>query len=214
MVIFSPINLTAVNFIGAITLKRIFILNGHPAEHSLSRTLVEAYADAARQAGHEVRVTHLHDLQFDGDFGWVNFEHPKPLEPALEQWLQDLSWSEHFMMSTPMWWGGLPAKLKGLFDRTLLPGRTFDTRKKTLLGLPTPMLTGRSARVVLTSDTPGWFMRLAYKNALLWQVRRQILEFVGLKPTRLTHLGPASEAKPEQVQRWVKQIQQLGTQAA
>ena len=195
-------------------MKRIFILNGHPAEHSLSRTLVEAYADAARQAGHEVRITHLHDLHFDGDFEWVNFEHPKPLEPALEQWLQDLSWSEHFMMSTPMWWGGLPAKLKGLFDRALLPGRTFDTRKKTLLGLPTPMLTGRTARVVITSDTPGWFMRLAYKNALLWQVRRQILEFVGLKPTRLTHLGPASEAKPEQVQRWVKQIQQLGTQAA
>ena len=195
-------------------MKRIFILNGHPAEHSLSRTLVEAYADAARQAGHEVRITHLHDLHFDGDFEWVNFEHPKPLEPALEQWLQDLSWSEHFMMSTPMWWGGLPAKLKGLFDRALLPGRAFDTRKKTLLGLPTPMLTGRTARVVITSDTPGWFMRLAYKNALLWQVRRQILEFVGLKPTRLTHLGPASEAKPEQVQRWVKQIQQLGTQSA
>lgn len=195
-------------------MKRIFILNGHPAEHSLSRTLVEAYADAARQAGHEVRITHLHDLHFDGDFEWVNFEHPKPLEPALEQWLQDLSWSEHFMMSTPMWWGGLPAKLKGLFDRALLPGRAFDTRKKTLLGLPTPMLTGRTARVVITSDTPGWFMRLAYKNALLWQVRRQILEFVGLKPTRLTHLGPASEAKPEQVQRWVKQIQQLGARAA
>ena len=206
--------MTAVNFIESPAMKRIFILNGHPAEHSLSRTLVEAYADAARQAGHEVRITHLHDLHFDGDFEWVNFEHPKPLEPALEQWLQDLSWSEHFMMSTPMWWGGLPAKLKGLFDRALLPGRTFDTRKKTLLGLPTPMLTGRTARVVITSDTPGWFMRLAYKNALLWQVRRQILEFVGLKPTRLTHLGPASEAKPEQVQRWVKQIQQLGTQAA
>lgn len=195
-------------------MKRIFILNGHPAERSLSRTLVEAYADAARQAGHEVRLTHLHDLAFDADFGWVDYQQPKALEPALEQLLQDLSWSEHFMMSTPMWWGGLPAKLKGLFDRALLPGRAFDTRKKSLLGLPMPMLTGRSARVVITSDTPGWFMRLAYKNALIWQLRRQILEFVGLKPTRLTHLGPASEAKPEQVQRWVKQIQDLGAQAA
>ena len=97
-------------------MKRIFILNGHPAERSLSRTLVEAYADAARQAGHEVRLTHLHDLAFDADFGWVDYQQPKALEPALEQLLQDLSWSEHFMMSTPMWWGGLPAKLKGLFE--------------------------------------------------------------------------------------------------
>ncbi|MGE0347883.1 NAD(P)H-dependent oxidoreductase [Hydrogenophaga sp.] len=149
-------------------MKRIFILNGHPAERSLSRTLVEAYADAARQAGHEVRLTHLHDLRFDTDYGKGNFDDPKPLEPELEQLLQDLSWSEHFMMSTPMWWGGLPAKLKGLFDRALLPGRAFDTRSKTLIGLPRPMLTGRSARVVVTSDTPGWFMRLAYRNALLW----------------------------------------------
>ncbi|MDO8887689.1 MAG: NAD(P)H-dependent oxidoreductase [Hydrogenophaga sp.] len=195
-------------------MKRIFILNGHPAETSLSRTLVEAYADAARQAGHEVRLTHLHDLHFDTDFGWVDFENPKPLEPALEQLLQDLSWSEHFMMSTPMWWGGLPAKLKGLFDRALLPGRAFDTRNKTLIGLPRPMLTGRTARVVITSDTPGWFMRLAYKNALIWQLRRQILEFVGLKPTRLTHLGPASEPKAGEVARWVAQVRRLGSQAA
>lgn len=195
-------------------MKRIFILNGHPAEQSLSRTLVEAYADAARRAGHEVRLTHLHDMKFDADFGWADYQTPKVLEPVLEQWVQDLSWSEHFMMSTPMWWGGLPAKVKGLFDRALLPGRAFDTRKKTRLGLPMPLLTGRTARVVVTSDTPGWFMRLAYKNALFWQLRRQILEFVGLKPTRLTHLGPASDAKPDQVQRWVKQIQALGAKAA
>ncbi|PZO16835.1 MAG: flavodoxin family protein [Burkholderiales bacterium] len=195
-------------------MKRIFILNGHPAERSLSRTLVEAYADGARQAGHEVRLTHLHDLHFDTDFGWVEIERPKPLEPALEQLLQDLSWSEHFMMSTPMWWGGLPAKLKGLFDRALLPGRAYDTRKKNMIGLPSPMLTGRTARVVITSDTPGWFMRLAYKNALIWQLRRQILEFVGLKPTRLTHLGPASEPKAGEVQRWVAQVRELGSRAA
>jgi NAD(P)H dehydrogenase (quinone) len=195
-------------------MKRIFIFNGHPVKNSLSRTLVEAYADAARQAGHEVRLTHLHDLSFDTDFAWVDFEHPKPLEPELEQWLQDLSWSEHFMMSTPMWWGGLPAKLKGLFDRALLPGRAFDTRHKTLLGLPGPLLTGRTARVVITSDTPGWFMRLAYRNALVWQLRGQILEFVGLKPTRITHLSPASEPKAGAVQRWVKQVRALGSQAA
>lgn len=194
-------------------MKRIFILDGHPAERSLSRSLVQAYADAAREAGHEVRLTHLNELDFDLDFGRAGFANPKPLEPVLEQFLEDLAWSEHFMLSTPMWWGGLPAKLKGLFDRALLPGRTFDTRNTVLFGLPRPMLTGRTARVVVTSDTPGLFFRLAYKNALLWQLRRQILEFIGFKPTRLTHLAPASEPKAGEVQRWVAQVSELGRRA-
>ncbi len=49
--------------------KRIFILDGHPAGASLSRALAEKYADEARNAGHAVRLTHLHELAFDSDFG-------------------------------------------------------------------------------------------------------------------------------------------------
>lgn len=191
-------------------MKRIYILDGHPAAGSLSRSLAQAYGDAARAAGHEVRVTHLHELQFDTDFGQASFRGSKPLEPALEQMLQDLSWSEHFVLVTPMWWGGLPAKLKGLIDRAFLPGRTFDPRTTTRVGLPAPLLQGRSARVILTSDTPGWFMRLIYRNALIWQLRGQILGFVGIRPSRFTHLSGASEPRPGVVARWIGQVERLG----
>ncbi|MDN3719732.1 NAD(P)H-dependent oxidoreductase [Roseibium salinum] len=34
-------------------------------------------------------------------------------------------WCEHFVVVHPLWWGGLPAKLKGVFDRILLPGMAF-----------------------------------------------------------------------------------------
>ena len=153
------------------TPKRIYILNGHPAENSLNRTLAETYAEAARQAGHDVRLTHLHDLTFDADYGFAGYSQHKPLESQLEQVLQDLEWSEHVVLTTPMWWGGLPGKLKGLFDRVLLPGRTFNTRKTDWMGMPTPMLGGRTGRVIMTSDTPGWFMRWVYRNAMLRQLR-------------------------------------------
>ena len=126
------------------TSKRIFILNGHPAETSLNRTLAEAYAEAARAAGHDVRVTHLTDLDFDPDYGFGGYTNKKPLEDGLEKVLTDIEWSEHMVLTTPMWWGGLPAKLKGLFDRALLPGRAFNTRETDWMGMPRPMLTGRT----------------------------------------------------------------------
>ncbi len=194
--------------------KKILILDGHPGETSLSRTFAETYAQAAQQQGHEVRMIHLSELQFDHDFGQGNYEEFKPLEPVLEDVLSDLEWSEHLVLTTPMWWGGLPAKLKGLIDRAFIPGRTFDTRNTTRIGFPSPMLTGRTARVILTSDTPGWFMRLIYRQAMIRQVRDQILGFVGFKPTKFTYFAGASDPKPGNVDRWISKVQQIGAQAA
>ncbi|WPD74584.1 NAD(P)H-dependent oxidoreductase [Dickeya fangzhongdai] len=194
-------------------MKRIFILNGHPAETSLSRHLASAYAESAEQTGHTVRILHLHDLTFDIDFGFGGYQTVKPLEDDLEQVLHNLEWAEHVVLITPMWWGGLPAKLKGLFDRALLPGRAFDTRNSKW-GMPAPLLAGRSARIVITSDTPGWFLRIAYKNALIWQIRGQILNLIGIKPSRFTHFSGASHPRPGQVEAWLQQVRRLGRTAS
>lgn len=194
--------------------KRIYVLNGHPAESSLNRSLAEAYAEAARDAGHEVRVTHLHDLTFDPDYEYGGYENHKPLEPGLERVLEDIQWSEHLVLTTPMWWGGLPAKLKGLFDRAFLPGRTFSTRDTNWLGLPAPMLGGRTGRVIVTSDTPGWFLHWVYRNAMLRQLRDQILGFVGIRPARITHFSGASHPKAGAVERWTQKMREIGALAA
>ncbi len=192
---------------------RILVLNGHPASSSLCRSLAQSYADAAREAGHELRFTHLHDMDFDSDFGMAGYGTTKPLEPSLQKFLEDLEWCEHFVLVTPMWWGGLSARLKGLFDRSLLPGRAFDTRNPSWSGVPRPMMTGRSARVVITADTPSVFLRLLYRNALIWQLRGQILHFVGLRPARFTLFAPASHPKPGKVQQWLNVVHTLGARA-
>lgn len=195
------------------TQKKIFVLNGHPAGTSLNGSLAETYAQAARDAGHDVRIAHLGQLEFDDDFGQGNYTDFKPLEPALEEVLSNIEWSDHLVLTTPMWWGGLPARLKGLIDRAFIPGRTFDTRKTTFIGMPAPMLSGRTARVILTSDTPGWFMRMVYRRALIWQLKGQVLGFVGIKPTKFTWFAGASDPKPGRVERWMDKVRMIGSQA-
>lgn len=190
--------------------KKIFVLNGHPREASLSATFAQTYADAAQGEGHEVRVMHVGDLEFDPDFGQALYQDPKPLEPDLEEVLQSIEWADHVVLTSPMWWGGLPAKLKGLIDRSFLPGRTFDTKSGKF---PKPMLKGRTARVILTSDTPGWYFRLIYRSALHSQLKRQILGFIGLSPTRFTHFAQSSDPKPGAVARWIDSVKSLGAQA-
>ncbi len=112
-----------------------------------------------------------------------------------------------------MWWGGVPAKLKGLFDRAFLPGRTFDTRTTNWMGMPAAMLSGRTARIIVTSDTPDWFLRLAYRNAMPRQLRDQVFGIVGIKPVRIAHFTGASHPEPGKVDRWIARARKYGAAA-
>ena len=84
--------------------RRILILNGHPAETSLSYHLASVYTDAALRAGHHVKHMNIRDMDFDPDFGFGGYRETKPLEPDLEVFLSNLEWAEHFVLLTPMWW--------------------------------------------------------------------------------------------------------------
>ncbi|KAJ57371.1 NAD(P)H dehydrogenase [Actibacterium mucosum KCTC 23349] len=194
--------------------KKILVLNGHPGQTSLSKSLTKAYAVAATKAGHDVRQHDISEMEFDMDYGQGGYKATKPLEPVLDTFLTDLEWADHIVMSTPLWWGAIPAKLKGLFDRALIPGRTFDTRNPNFMGLPAPMLKGKTARVLLTSDTPPLLLRLFYSNAIKKIISRQILGFVGIKPTKYSQFAPATHPKDKKVQGWLKQVADLGARAA
>ncbi len=193
--------------------ERIFILNGHPGPSSITRDAIERYADAARAAGHEVRLSQLAELSFDPDRGKAGYANAKPLEPVLEQSLANLEWCSHFVLAFPLWWGGFPAKLKGWIDRVFVNGRTFTTDRTTALGLPAPLLAGRSARVLITSDTPRVFLWLAYRDAILRQLKGQILGFCGFKPVRITFFAPASDPKPGAVEHLFTEMDELGRAA-
>lgn len=79
--------------------KTIFILNGHPAEKSLCKSIATTYATAAQTAGYEVVLTHIHDLEFDPDYGFAGYKQTKPLEPDLKQFQSDLEKALHFVWS-------------------------------------------------------------------------------------------------------------------
>lgn len=115
----------------------------------------------------------------------------------------------HVVLVTPMWRGGLPARAKGFFDRAFLPGRAFDPRIRRG-GLPKPLFAGRTARLVMTTDTPGFWFRLLYGQALRKQVERQILSFCGLKPRGFAHCSPVEHSTAGIRARWLDRARAIG----
>ncbi|MEE4277901.1 MAG: NAD(P)H-dependent oxidoreductase [Halieaceae bacterium] len=190
--------------------RRIFILNGHPGQSSIARQAVERYAAAALAAGHEVRLSQLAAMSFDPDRGMAGYANAKPLEPVLEEQLENLKWCSHFVLAFPLWWGGFPAKLKGWIDRVFINGQTFTTDRTTAMGLPAPLLEGRSARVLITSDTPRSFLWFAYRDAILRQLRGQILGFCGFRPVKISFFAPASHPRPGAIDKLFAHMDKLG----
>ncbi len=187
-------------------MSRIFILLGHPdtTMEPLSRRLADAYEAAAIKAGHEVRRMNLGELHFDPILH-RGYRERMNLEPDLLTVQQNLTWCEHFVLFFPNWWGGMPALLKGMWDRMFLPRFAFSMHKNKL-GWD-KLLKGRTARIIILCSNPPIFDYIAFGNysaSIGWS----ILRFAGLK-TRITSFGPSETTSEPKRLRWVRKIECL-----
>lgn len=186
--------------------KRVLVILGHPASDSFNATLADAHAEAARQAGHEVRVLRLGQLAFDPVLH-DGYRRVQPLEPGLQAATEAIRWAEHLTFVFPVWWGGVPALLKGFLDRVFLPGFAFRYRPGK--AFPTRLLTGRSALLLATMDTPPWYFRWVYRDPAIRQMKDTTLRFCGIRPVRVERLGPVLGASPARLDAWLERARLL-----
>lgn len=186
--------------------KRILVILGHPSNTSFCAALTDRYVQTARNAGHEVRELRLGALDFDPILR-EGYRQVQPLEADLLQAQADITWAEHLTLIYPIWWGAIPALLKGFFDRVLLPGFAFKYRPGK--AFPEQLLRGRSADLLVTLDTPPWYYRWVYRMPGLHQVRRTTLAFCGIKPRHTLTFGPVLGSTDGQREAWLMKVQAI-----
>ena len=193
--------------------KNIFILLGHPDNDSFNFTLADAYEQGATEAGHEVRRMNLGDMKFDPILH-KGYREIQALEPDLLALQENVRWCDHFVVIYPSWWSTMPALLKGVFDRAWLPGFAY---KFTSEFSWKKLMKGKSARMIVTSDTVPLLQRLIFgdttnelKNGILW--------FSGFSPIRVKKFGYLKHYSWLNIsmkrREWIKQcVYRLGAKA-
>src|SRR5690606_7614580 len=119
-----------------------------------------------------------------------------------------IQWAEHLVVVYPTWWGTMPAILKGFFDRTFLPGFAFKYRKDSQYW--DKLLSGKTAHVIITADTPVWYNILEYQRSGEKVIVRNILGFCGIKTKKITNITPIRGSSVEQRDKWLRQAYQHG----
>lgn len=192
-------------------MKKILIVNGNPKAGSFCQALAEQYGATALQPElTQVQIVHLHQLHFCVDMPAAYQQLPE-LEADLVQFQQQLVWADHLVLCCPVWWGGMPARFKGLWDRVLLPGFAFQYHSGS--AIPEKLLSGRTAELILTLDTPVWYYRFWQRAPLYHQLRRTIFDFVGFNTLGCHYVGPVINADATRRAHWLEQVAALGRQA-
>ena len=192
-------------------MKKILLINGHPNSESFNFAIVDAYMAGALAAGAEVKTTIVAQLQFNPNLQY-GYQQRTELEPDLVDALAKIKWADHLVWVHPVWWGGLPAILKGFIDRLFLPGIVFQYRENSVWW--DKLLAGKTAHIITTLDQPSWYYRWIYGRPSVNQLKKSTLEFCGVKPVKVTYIGPLRKSTVEYSNQCLSKIEKLGRQLA
>jgi len=187
--------------------KRIAIIIGHPDKESYNFALAAAYKQGALQAGAEVREIVIRDLDFNPNLEY-GYRKRTELEPDLLKSQETLKWADHLVWVYPVWWGSVPAMMKGFIDRVLLPGFAFKKREDSIWW--DKYFTGKSARIISTLDQPAWYYKLFYGSPSNNAMKKLTMNFIGVKSVKTTTIGPVRLSKLEFREKWLAKIERLG----
>jgi len=94
----------------------------------------------------------------------------------VKKFQEQIKIADHLIFIYPIWWGSMPAILKGWFDRVLTPGFAFEYES----GLPKRLLKNKKATIFTTSGGPrAYYFLTRHCNQKL--IKRDILWFCGIK---------------------------------
>ncbi|MEM0992903.1 MAG: NAD(P)H-dependent oxidoreductase [Bacteroidota bacterium] len=187
--------------------KRIAIIVGHPDPESFNFALADAYKKGAASSGAEVRTLIIKELSFNPNLQF-GYRKRTELEPDLVAAQDTLKWADHLVWVYPVWWGSVPAIMKGFIDRVLLPGFAFKKREGSVWW--DKYFTGKTARLICTMDQPDWYYRLFNRAPSHHAMKKLTMNFIGVRSVKITSIGPIRLSKASFRENWLQKVEKLG----
>ncbi|MFK7811747.1 MAG: NAD(P)H-dependent oxidoreductase [Maribacter sp.] len=188
---------------------KILVINGHPDKESYNNALAASYMKGAKESGAEVQEINISELSFNPNLEF-GYRKRTDLEPDLLKAQESIKWADHIVWIYPVWWGSVPALMKGFLDRVLLPGFAFKKREGSVWW--DKYLTGKTSRIISTMDQPTWFYRWINGRPSHIAMKKLTMNFIGIKKVRITSIGPLRLSKEKFRQKWLTKIEKLGFQ--
>lgn len=191
---------------------KCLVVKAHPLSESLCSSLAERTVGTLRAAGHTAQ---LEDL-YGGEFGasltaaerrsyYAGSYFTQQVAPQVEQLLA----AQAIVLVFPTWWFGLPAILKGWFDRVWAPGVAYDHAEQ--YGAIKPRLMKLRHMLVVTSlGSPWWVDKLVLRQPVKRVLKTAIVGSCAPKcRLQMLSLYRSEQLSPVKVEQFGERVERV-----
>ncbi len=127
---------------------KVLVIYSNHHQNNFNHKLLDHLHQKITEEGHQVIVRDLYQLNFDPVLRTKDFEMisagQTPQDIAQEQ--HYVKWADVLIFIYPVWWGGMPAIVKGYIDKVFSWGFAYKSNGNGVY----PLLTGKQAVVMNT----------------------------------------------------------------
>ncbi len=186
---------------------KILIVYAHPNKKSFNHAELEHIKSGLDQSGeHTYQIVDLYEEQFNPVLTFNENKRRVDLvnDPEMKKYRDLVQEANHLIFIYPIWWYGPPAILKGFIDRVLVKGFAYTYEGF----LPKGLLSGKTAWVVYTLDSPSWFVTF-FRHQAEWMImKRAILKFCGFRKIRRLMFAGLKNSSLKKRETWLNYLEQ------
>jgi NAD(P)H dehydrogenase (quinone) len=186
---------------------RILIIYSNHYENNFNSRLLDRLKSKITQIGDELEVRDLYQMNFDPvlrtrDFEMISAGNP-PDDIRKEQEL--IKWADILLFIYPIWWGGMPAIVKGYIDRVFSWGFAYKSNGNG----PVPLLTDKKA-IIMNSFGQS---RAEYEMGMFAAMNRVnsegVFGFSGVQVLQQLYFPSIQSASLEVQEEYIKEAEKL-----
>ena len=188
---------------------RVLVIYAHPLADSFAAALHRMVVETLKRGGHEVDDCDLYAEGFDPVLTAAErraYNTPAPDLSGVADHVARLKRAEALVLCYPTWWYGLPAILKGYFDRVWAKDVAFTLPEGG--GAIRPALTNiTKIAVVTTYGAPWWLIRLVLRDPVRAVVLGGLGRLCGRGPRQWLALYNIDAATPARCAKFLARVE-------
>ena len=182
---------------------KTLVIYAHPDTGGHCDCIMRAARDFLKAGNHDFEILDLYRMKYDPVLH--EEEHytrgNKKVSSQNLEIQNKIAGAQKLIFIYPVWWGSMPAMMKGFFDRVFTSGFAFRYENK----VPKGLLKGKEALVMMTSGATGLLSAVFQGSRPVNTVKNDILGFCGIS-SRVSFFGGSQVFTPEKEAQIKKRV--------